>query len=176
MIIGLSGYASSGKDTVAKILIEDYGYTRIAFADPIRDAVYILNPIVKEGFRVQGLVDSYGWDVAKNEHPELRRLLQVFGSELGREKFGNLFWVNQAMFGIGNADSNIVITDVRFPNEASAIKMYEKAQVWRVTRPGTQPVNTHISETALDSYAFDHTIVNDAGLDDLKQTIKLLLT
>lgn len=176
MIIGLSGYAGSGKDTVAKILVEDYGYKRIAFADPIRDAVYILNPIVKEEFRVQGLVDAYGWDVAKNEYPEVRRLLQVFGSELGREKFGNAFWVNQALFGISNADSNIVITDVRFPNEASAIKMYEKAQVWRVTRPGVQPVNTHVSETALDSFSFDHTIVNDAGLTDLQQTIKLLLT
>jgi len=175
MIIGLSGYATSGKDTVAKILIEDYGYTRIAFADPIREAVYILNPIVKDGFRVQGLVDVYGWEVAKTDYPEIRRLLQVFGSELGREKFGNNFWVNQALFGIGNANSKVVITDVRFPNEASAIKMYESAQVWRITRPGIQPVNTHISETALDSYAFDHTIVNDAGLNDLQQTIKLLL-
>ena len=49
MIIGLSGYAQSGKDTVAKVLIEEYGFTRIAFADKIREFLYDLNPQVKVG-------------------------------------------------------------------------------------------------------------------------------
>ena len=46
MIIGLSGYAQVGKDTVAQILVEEYGYSRIGFADIIRNACYRLNPIV----------------------------------------------------------------------------------------------------------------------------------
>jgi dephospho-CoA kinase len=40
MIIGLTGYAQSGKDTVANILVENYGYQRVAFADPIRALLY----------------------------------------------------------------------------------------------------------------------------------------
>jgi hypothetical protein len=175
MIIGLSGYAGTGKDTVAKVLIDNHGYRRIAFADAIRDSLYVLNPIVREGFRVQGLVDSYGWDNAKVKNLELRRLLQVYGSEVGRERYGNGFWVNQALKGISNSLEKIVITDVRFPNEADAIKMYDKAQIWRVARPGVAPINSHISETAMDTYLCNHTIVNDSGKNDLEKTIELLL-
>ena len=56
MIIGLTGYAQSGKDSVADILVKNYGYTRIAFADPIRKLLYETNPAVKDGdYRLQGV-------------------------------------------------------------------------------------------------------------------------
>ncbi len=45
MIIGLTGYAQSGKDTVANILVERYGFTRVAFADKIREFLYETNPM-----------------------------------------------------------------------------------------------------------------------------------
>lgn len=45
-IIGLSGYARSGKDAAAKVLVEEFGFTRVAFADKLRDFLYALNPIV----------------------------------------------------------------------------------------------------------------------------------
>jgi len=83
MIIGLSGRAGSGKDEVAKVLVDLYGYKRIAFADAIRDALYELNPLVSDRIRVADLVDEYGWDFAKKNF-EVRRLLQVFGTEVGR--------------------------------------------------------------------------------------------
>ena len=56
MIIGLAGKAGSGKDEVAKILIDLYGYKRIAFADAIRDALYELNPLVADRLRVTDFV------------------------------------------------------------------------------------------------------------------------
>lgn len=176
MIIGLSGYAGSGKDTVAKVLVEDYGYTRIAFADQLRTFLYEINPLVACGHTsyLKDAVDAVGWDEAKKDH-QIRRLLQDVGLT-ARTFFGENCWVNKALSGINNADDKIVITDVRFLNEASTIKMYNKAQIWRIARPGVQPVNDHISETSLDSYAFDHTIVNDSGLEDLRQTLKLILT
>ena len=46
VVIGLSGYASSGKDTVAQFLIEEHGFEKIAFADPIRNMLLAMNPIV----------------------------------------------------------------------------------------------------------------------------------
>ena len=65
MIIGLTGYAQSGKDTVAKILVENYGFTRIAFADKIREFLYETNPmydsIVGEPLFVKAKVDRDGW-------------------------------------------------------------------------------------------------------------------
>ena len=96
MIIGLTGYAQSGKDTVANILVEKYGYQRVAFADPIRALLYEANPMLKEGYRVQGLVDSYGWDKVKVDYPEARRLLQDLGVG-ARKIFGDMFWVQQAL-------------------------------------------------------------------------------
>ena len=87
MIIGLSGYARSGKDTVAELLGLNYGFKRISFALPMRDALYRLNPIVKgsivgEELRLAEYVDHFGWEDAK-ALPEVRRLLQVFG-KIGR--------------------------------------------------------------------------------------------
>lgn len=45
-IVGLSGYARSGKDEAAKVLVEEFGFTRVAFADKLRDFLYALNPLV----------------------------------------------------------------------------------------------------------------------------------
>jgi hypothetical protein len=170
MIIGLSGYAQSGKDTVAELLCLNYGYTRMSFAQPMRDAIYTLNPLVEGGNRVADLVDEYGWDVAK-ANPEVRRLLQVFGTEVGRKQFGENFWVQQAFDKIeGN---KIVFSDVRFPNEAREIQQYG-GQVWRINRHNHTPVNTHKSEHAMDNFLFKHVIYNDGTLNDLFEECEML--
>ena len=36
MIIGISGVARSGKDSVANILVKNYGFKKMAFADPLK--------------------------------------------------------------------------------------------------------------------------------------------
>lgn len=46
MILGLSGYARAGKDTAADILVSNHGYRRIGFADPVREMLSKLDPIV----------------------------------------------------------------------------------------------------------------------------------
>jgi len=172
MIIGLSGYAQSGKDEIAKILVEQHGFKRLAFADPIRDAVYGLNPLVEGDLRLADLVDKYGWDVAKSKD-EVRRLLQSMGAEVGRKQFGSEFWVVVAMSQIGNA-TNVVFTDVRFPNEAQAITDMNGVIV-RVIRPDTKPINDHESEVAMDRYDFDATLVNAGSLDELPSKVDKVL-
>ena len=166
MIIGLSGYAQSGKDSVAEILVNKYDYTRIAFADPIRELLYEMNPAVKDGgYRLQGVVDGYGWDVAKTAFPEVRTLLQNLGVG-ARKIFGEMFWVEQALRNV-TTDGNFVITDVRFPNEANAIREYEGAQVWRIKRPNVGAVNPHVSETAMEGEKVDQIFINSGTLEDL---------
>ena len=171
MIIGLTGYAQSGKDTVAKILVEKYGYTRIAFADKIRELLYEMDPPIKRSLNpdsgligLQNLVDIYGWDVTKQE-PQVRQHLQNLGVG-ARKVFGEWFWIEQAMRGVSYEDK-VVITDVRFTNEAEFIKKYDNAQLWRVTRPGISAVNNHISETEMDNYKEDVHLVNAGTLDEL---------
>jgi dephospho-CoA kinase len=58
-LVGLTGYARSGKDTAAQVLIND-GFNRVAFADPMKNMLYALNPIVVEcsELRVREIVDA----------------------------------------------------------------------------------------------------------------------
>lgn len=169
MIIGLTGYAQSGKDSVANILVENYGYQRVAFADPIRDLLYATNPMLKEGYRVKGLVDVYGWDRVKVDYPEARRLLQELGVG-ARKVFGDMFWVKQALRQL-EVEGNFVITDVRYPNEAKAIREHQGSQIWRVKRSGVDAVNSHESESAMDGEKVDQIFVNNGTLEDLKVLI-----
>jgi hypothetical protein len=174
MIIGLSGYAQSGKDTVAEILVEEYGYTRVAFADIIKQAVYLLDPIVNvSGMRLRYFVDQNGWNEAKHL-PEVRRLLQVMGSEVGRDLIDPQIWVELTMYSVSPMD-NIVISDVRFKNEAAEIK-FKAGQIWRITRiDRNKPINLHRSETELDTWNFDQYVANNGTIDELRTEIRGLM-
>ncbi len=171
MIIGLSGYAQSGKDSTAELLCLNYGYTRLAFADPMRQALMIINPKLDSITRVSDFVGDYGWDVAK-KNPEVRRLLQVLGTDFGRKMLGDDVWINIALSGIKSEDK-IVISDVRYPNEAQAIKNLS-GSLWRINRHNHSAVNGHTSEHAMDNYMFNHVIYNDGTLDDLSDEVFML--
>jgi len=179
-IIGLTGFAGSGKDEAAKVLIKEFGFKRVAFADPMRDALYKLDPIV--GYRslsgqmvsVRDLVDKEGWDNAKRDHPEIRRLLQVFGTECGREIHGENCWVDAAFRQV-EYPHDYVFTDVRFPNEAERIHG-EGGMVLNIHRPGVASVNGHISDKGLPSELIDCTLCNDGTLEDLASAVRALVT
>jgi hypothetical protein len=176
MLIGLSGYARSGKDTVADHLINEFNFSKYSFAAPMKEAMYILNPKVAydyEDIDYRHAVDTYGIDEAKVKYPEIRRLLQVFGTEVGRSMFGEDFWVEIALGKIKSFHS--VISDVRFPNEAEAIRA-KGGVVWRVNRPGIKPITDHPSEIALDDYPFDLTLFNDSNVEELYKKVEIGLT
>jgi Domain of unknown function (DUF4406) len=170
-VLGLSGYARSGKDTVADHLVNKYGYTKMSFADPMKQALITLDPMIDlSGTRVAlSQAISLGWDELKKMSSDIRPLLQRMGTEVGRNIFGQDFWVEQAISKIPDG-STVVFADVRFPNEAEAIKKLG-GQVWRVERLDIRPANDHISEHALDGYKFDVTINNFDTLDNLYQMV-----
>jgi hypothetical protein len=163
MIIGLTGYAQSGKDTIAKILVDNYDYKRIAFADKIREFLYETAPD-----HVRLLVDDVGWDEAK-QNQDVRELIQNTGVG-ARKVFGEDFWIKQAFNGCKEID-NLVITDVRFTNEADYIKWFPGAQLWRIKRIGVEAVNSHLSETQLDGYPVDQILVNNGTIADLEAMV-----
>lgn len=176
-IIGLSGYARAGKDTVASILRED-GWTRIAFADKLKEAVYQLDPLIEYDITLQELWDSdldaaQNWEDLKQQYAEVRRMLQRMGTEVGRNLFGENFWVNQGMASI-KEDGKYVFTDCRFPSEAQAVRGHGGV-LWRIERPGYGPVNNHPSETSLDHHKFDQVIINDTTIDDLRAKVLALV-
>jgi hypothetical protein len=115
-----------------------------------------------------------GWDVLKSDCPEVRKLLQRMGTEVGRDMFGDSFWVDQAFKRIPEG-SIVVFSDVRYQNEADAIKQ-NGGEVWRIERPGVNAANDHTSEHDLEKYKFDHKIMNYGPIDDLYNTVTTILT
>lgn len=100
-----------------------------------------------------------------------RYILQKLGTDIGRAIHSNI-WVNSLL--VNNKDKNLIITDVRFPNEANAIGNREGILI-RVNRDGLDNDN-HISETSLDDYKyFDYTINNNGTLEDLILSVRSVL-
>jgi len=174
MIIGLVGYARVGKDTLADLLVEHYGYEKRSFAQPMRDALYALNPMVGSArLDLQDVIDEYSWDGYK-ESPfgdEIRGLMQRLGTEVGREQFGKDFWIKQAM--AVNLGNNYVFSDVRFDNEAFAIRR-DGGIIIRLKRDGIEPANAHESETGIDGIDVDMVIENHSPEDALSAVIELI--
>lgn len=153
MIIGLSGYAGAGKDSVAKILVEQHGFIRIGFADALREHLEILDPVVWSTdlgklVHLTEVLDIITWDAAKRTYSELRRLMQVYGTEVVRQKVGENYWVNQVIDAVEvNLEQDWVIPDVRFANEAMMLSALG-AKHYVVLRDGYGPISDHASDSA----------------------------
>jgi hypothetical protein len=179
LLIGLSGYAGSGKDEAAAALVVG-GWRRDAFADRLRSFLYNLDPWVTVSpdvgvARLAKLVDAYGWDRAKRTFPEIRRLLQRTGTEAGRKVLGAQVWVDALFRDFDRDNEALVVTDVRFQNEADAIRKAGGVMV-RINRPGVGPATdpggwVHESEVALDHYDFDVTVKNDGTIEELHERL-----
>lgn len=167
-IIGMSGYARSGKDTFAAALIE-LGWKRYALADSLKRAALALDPIVitEQGpTRLSFLVDNRGWEQAK-ENADVRQLLQRLGTEVGRTYFGENAWIDVLDRQIADEDpERVVVTDVRFPNEVEWLRANGGVLI-RIERPGVGPANGHASEQSLDEYEVDYIIDNSGTIEDL---------
>jgi hypothetical protein len=173
-VLGISGWARSGKDTVADYLVENHGYMKVSFSTPMKEAMYRLNPRITVN-EVQNTalrigVDIYGWEGLKDRSPDIRGLLQRFGTEIGREMFDEDFWVDYALNSIPDG-GKAVISDVRYPNEADAIRQLG-GKVYRVERDGVFAANEHASEHALDAYKFDGKIQNNGTIQGLQQNVE----
>ena len=131
-LIGMMGLKGSGKDTVAKKIIyaEGGAWKKVAFADALKDAVAALfgwNRQLVEGDTPESRewrekVDSY-WERElgiKDFSP--RKALQMIGTDVMRNHFNEDFWIKALKRKILDSTNHIIVTDVRFPNEANMIK------------------------------------------------------
>lgn len=176
-IIGLGHVARVGKDTAAEGLVRELGFTRLGFADPLKELALAADPLITSSTRTVNVqaghgrlawtVAGMGWENAKNTYTEVRRFLQNLG--LGaRTVFGEDFWVEQTLRK-AERHQRVVIPDVRFTNEADAIKA-AGGIVIRIDRPGHVAAG-HVSETELVDYDFDHVMANDGTALDLQVAV-----
>jgi hypothetical protein len=196
-LIGVAGFARSGKDTIAHYLVKNHGFTKLAFADPMREMLYATNPIVEVSshlvhtsaeherywdivdtqtifIRVRDVVDKLGWEGYKLHFPEIRELLQRLGTEGGRKVLGDTIWTDALMNKARAIGGNIVVSDVRFEDECETIRM-NAGKVIRVTRPGISSVNDHITDKRLPDAFVDYEVHNDGSIKDLEGKVAALL-
>lgn len=157
-LIGLAGHARSGKDTVAGVLCETYGYDVRAIADPLKRILYRLQPATAS------LVDVHGWDVAKT-HPGVRESLQILGAAIRREFGFDL--LPAAALERGKDSDRLVISDVRMPYEVEKIREGGGIVVW-ISREGVGPANGDITERPVD---YDVLLENNGTLEDLYEAV-----
>lgn len=174
MLIALGHWARVGKDTIGDFLAEDHGFTRMAFADALRDLAMRIDPMiamqVHHDIRLSDAVRTVGYEDAKDTWPEVRRFLQNLGVGC-REAFDPEIWVRQVERRLRDLDPavhDIVITDLRFPNEAKMVRLWRGHTV-KVTRPGFGGMDAHESERALNEWRFNAILENDGTLEDLRR-------
>lgn len=169
IVVGLAGRAHTGKDTAADYLVREYGFVRAAFADPIRDML-------------EQMLESAGIDYAWLHEPALknriipelgvsaRALMQTLGAEWGRTQHGADWWLKLLARrlgyggGIGPAapvHDRIVITDVRFPNEAAWVACLGGRVIRLQQRDQAEAVIAHESEAHIDKLHAHVTLVNN---------------
>lgn len=191
MIIGICGPINSGKDTVAEILCSEFHFLRVAFADSLKDFCLKMFPDI--------LDEETLWGPSEKRTPECRHLLQQLGTDVARH-FDPDVWVKHTMHRISllqtqgldalgrhnptKPGNSVVISDVRFPNEAEGIKA-AGGFLLAITRPGNYDIvkteehaRVHASETSIFEIPpelFTARIVNNKTLEDLKTQTKQVL-
>jgi len=173
-LIGITGYAGSGKGAAADIL-KGMGFKRIKFAGPLKAG---LRAILQEQFLDDEMIERMiEGDLKEVSRVELggrspREFMQWMGTE-ARHVFGADIWVNMAINAVLNSGcENIVIDDVRFENEAAAIRGLGGVIV-EMHRDGVGPINDHPSEAVLEG---DATCINDGTLADMREDMEELVT
>jgi len=180
MIIGLSGKIGSGKSTVAEIFKEHEFYLD-SFAYSVKDvssSIFGFDRIRLEGITKEDREwrerpdEKYSDLLGKSFSP--RDSLILIGTTLGRNQIHSDIWV-ETVFNRYNLskNKNLLITDVRFPNEYDSIKKRGGILI-RINRQNLCEIN-HESETALDFHFFDYVIENNGTLEELIEKIKNIL-
>lgn len=208
MIIGFVGFIGSGKDTAADYLVNFHGFRRDSFANTLKDAVaavfgwdrVLLEGRTKEAREWREQVDE--WWANRLGIPELtpRWILQRWGTEVCRKGFHDDIWIASVENKMRKTTDNIVISDVRFPNEIKAIhnagglvvrikrgaepEWYEDAvnmnagrsnMSWLMSKTRMESLGIHASETAWVGGDIDHVVTNDGTIDELFTQIRNLL-
>ena len=193
-LFGIGGKLASGKDTVADHLVEKYGFVKLGMSDPLNEALIALDPWIPyntradrgrylsaDSIRYSELLDVNGYTAAKR-NPEVRRLLQVLGTEVGRKMIGENTWTDIALRKIAalrDAGRPVVITGIRFPNELAMIDDSPSARslwVYRDEAPKAAfQIGAHLSENSVDGYQFDIQVGNTGTVPELHQMLDLLI-
>lgn len=170
MIIGLTGRKRSGKSTVAKALVER-GFVEVSFAAPIRDFTARILELTPEELDA-AKENSINW----LEGVTPRHIMQTLGTEWGRQMIHPEIWIRVLLRRVSVLvleNKNVVVSDIRFDNEAQALRdMHGK--IVRIERPGGGP-DDHISERGVSFSLIHFGVMNDGELSAVKDIADLII-
>lgn len=169
MLIGLCGEKGSGKDTVTRYLVSDYGFVQESLAAPMKKALAAMFDVPLDVFddpkRKEKPLECLHWLTP-------RHLIQTLGTEWGRNIISQFIWIRILQHRIEELESlglnNIVVSDVRFDSEAITINCIG-GEVWEITRGEKtySPEDPHLSEAGIDRKHIRRTIANNGTMLDL---------
>lgn len=208
MIVGFVGFIGSGKDTAADYLVNSHGFRRDSFAATLKDAVSAVfgwDRTLLEGRTAasrewRDQVDTW-WSKRLNiAHLTPRWVLQHWGTDVLRRGFNDDIWIASLENKMLRTTDNIVISDVRFPNEIKAIRQaggrvfrikrgaepewYETARIlnqgqtnmnWTMAKLKMADLNIHNSEWAWIGQRFDAEVDNNGTIDQFCEQLKNLV-
>jgi len=208
MIIGFVGLIGAGKDTAADYLVNTHGFRRDSFANTLKDAVSavfgwdrtLLEGRTTEAREWREQPDEW-WSNRLGKPITPRWVLQYWGTEVCRHGFHDDIWIASLENKMRKTGDNIVISDVRFPNEIKAIhnaggkvirikrgddpKWFDAAIAfnrgpdgnsrWALSKQKLEKMNIHASEYSWAGSNIDHMVYNDTTIDSLFLQIKNLL-
>lgn len=204
MIIGVCGFIGSGKDTVADYLVNFHEFRRESFAGTLKDAVAavfgwnreMLEGKSKEARAWRERVDEWWADRLNMPTLTPRWVLQYWGTEVCRKTFHDDIWIASLENKLRQSGDNIVVSDVRFPNEIKAIKNLGGKIIWvkRGEMPkwydlaiaanqgsiaaiqGMKDLGIHASEWAWVGTNFDNELINDQTIELLYKNIESIVS
>lgn len=197
MFVGIVGFIGSGKGTVGDILSK-FGFEKISFASHLKDVTSVmfgwdrklLEGDTAESRDFREKIDPF-WSKKLNREFTPRLALQLMGTEVGRNVFGQNLWIH-ALENKIDKDENYIVTDVRFQNEIDWIRGQKGIiieirrgelprwyKVASLANTGCQhsievmkDIGIHESEWKwIGNHNVDHVIRNDGSLEDLEQSI-----
>jgi len=209
MVVGFVGLIGAGKDTAADFLVNSHGFRRDSFANTLKDAVanvfgwdrVLLEGRTKEAREWREQVDHWWAKRLNMPHLTPRWVLQYWGTEVCRNGFHDDIWIASVENKMRKTTDNIVISDVRFPNEIRAIHnaggqvirikrgedpiWFEAAASvnrgpegnasWALSVAKLEKLKIHASETSWVGGRIDHVVLNNSTIDDLYNQLEQLL-
>lgn len=170
MIYAFTGKKQSGKSTAVKYLLNKRPFTVLNFKDALIIELkerfpQLLNAIID----VMNITDYDGrpekrWTFERlftEKPPLIRGLMQNYGTDVRRND-DDAYWVTQWAKKAAEMDTDVIVDDVRFLNEAQAVRNLG-GTIIRIVRSDLASTDDHISETEMDAIVADHTITVQTG-------------
>lgn len=168
-LISLSGYAETGKDAAAEVLVERYGYVLAAPGRHVASLLAEVNPLVVVGGLMVGyaqVLEQAGYEGSKKV-PLVREMLQDLGT--GIKRHVPAYWLDRVLEN-RPAGQRMVMAGMRSRGEIDGVKAAGGVTI-RIHRPGKGPMNGHENETDLDECVFDAHVHNDSTVEELVRQV-----